>query len=272
MSKQIAFAMVFAASLAAAQEASVATLIQSAEQAVRRGQYAEADVLFAKAAARGDSPEIAPALWYLGARAAGSGNRLAAEGFFERLLKADSKGPHTARALTWLANLRQDEPAAAEPLYRQALTLQQTGTPEGQATARAYAFFLRRQGRREEADALDAAWRRDAQSYKEAAKTSALPAGVFRVGGDVKPPSLVRKVEPQYTNEARDAHIEGTVVLSVDIDATGAAANIEVLRSVEPGLDGKAMEAVRQWQFRPGTKDGAPVTVRATIEVNFRLS
>jgi protein TonB len=49
------------------------------------------------------------------------------------------------------------------------------------------------------------------------------------------------------------------------------AENFEVVRSLEPGLDQKAIEAVGQWRFKPGAKDGAPVTVRATIEVNFRL-
>ena len=62
-----------------------------------------------------------------------------------------------------------------------------------------------------------------------------------------------------------------TVSLSGEIDPSGVAQNIEVSRSLEPGLDQKAIESVQQWRFKPGTKDGAPVTVRATIEVNFRL-
>ena len=100
----------------------------------------------------------------------------------------------------------------------------------------------------------------------------ALPAGVYRVGGGVTAPRLLHKIEPQYTEEARGGKIQGTVVLMVDIDPLGTATNVEVIRSVEPGLDQKAVEAVRQWQFQPGTKDGSPVTVRATIEVNFRLN
>lgn len=267
MSKYVALAALFAASLAA-QDA--AGLIHSAEQAVRRGQYAEADVLYARASAGGDSAAIAPALWYLGTRAAGQGNRLAAEGFFGRLLTIDPKGAYAARSLTWLGNLRQDNPAAAEALFQQALAIAQPGTLAGQEAGRSYAFLMRRQGRLAEAKTLEETWTRGVQVLDPAKRE--LPAGVFRVGGGVTPPRLEAKVEPQYTEEARGARIQGTVVLSVDIDPQGIATNIEVARSVEPGLDQKAIESVRQWRFRPGMKDGAPVTVRATIEVNFRLN
>jgi len=57
----------------------------------------------------------------------------------------------------------------------------------------------------------------------------------------------------------------------VEIDPSGRATNIKVQRSLGLGLDEKAIEAVKQWRFRPGYKDGRPVTVAATIEVNFRL-
>ncbi len=55
------------------------------------------------------------------------------------------------------------------------------------------------------------------------------------------------------------------------IDEKGIPQDIIVTRSLEPGLDQKAIEAVRQWRFRPATKNGRPVSVRANIEVNFRL-
>lgn len=270
MSKSIALAALFAASLAVAQDASVATLIQSADQAVRRGQYAEADVLYATAASRGDSPETVPALLYLGKKAAGSGNRLAAEGFFERLLKVESTGSNAASALTWLANLKREDPAAAEPLYRRAMGMLQPGSPEALQTVRGYAAFLGRQGRVAEADGLVNA--SGGGASVSANKASELPPGVHRIGPGVTAPKLQQKVEPQYTDEARTAKIEGTVMMSVDISPEGSATNLEVLRSLEPGLDQKAIEAVRQWRFAPAIKDGTPVTVRATIEVNFRLN
>ena len=269
MSKFIAVAALFAATFTAvAQDA--ASLIQSAEQAVKHGQYEEADVLYAKAAAGADSPEIVPALWYLGARAAGQGKRLAAEGFFDRLLRIDSKSPLAARSLTWLGNLRTDDPAGAEALFKQALAMEQSGTLDAQETARSYAFLMRRQGRLDEAKTLEETWSRGVNA-SVGTKTAVLPAGVYRVGGGVQAPRLESKTEPQYTEEARNAKIQGTVVVTVDISPEGRATNIEVMRSLEPALDMKAIEAVKQWQFKPGMKDGVPVTVRANIEVNFRL-
>jgi TonB family protein len=95
--------------------------------------------------------------------------------------------------------------------------------------------------------------------------------GVYRVGGGVTAPTLVTKVEPEYSEEARKAKYQGTVTLYIQVDATGHARNIRVLHSLGLGLDEKAMEAVRKWLFRPGMKDGKPVIVEAQIEVNFRL-
>jgi TonB family protein len=95
---------------------------------------------------------------------------------------------------------------------------------------------------------------------------------VFRVGNGVTAPRVQYKVEPEYTPEARDAKIQGTVVLSVEISPEGVAQNVRVEESLDPGLDQKAMDAVKQWRFQPGTKDGEAVTVQATIEINFRLN
>lgn len=95
--------------------------------------------------------------------------------------------------------------------------------------------------------------------------------GVFRVGGGVTAPTLLYKVEPEYSEEARKAKYQGTVVLYVEVDTGGRARNLRVVRSLGLGLDEKAVEAVQKWRFRPGQKNGQPVVVAATIEVNFRL-
>src|SRR5262249_51463331 len=95
--------------------------------------------------------------------------------------------------------------------------------------------------------------------------------GVFWVGGGGTGPSLFYKIEPEYSEEARKAKYQGMVVLYVEVDPSGRAQNLRVIRSLGLGLDEKAIEAVRKWRFRPGRKDGKPVTVAATIEVNFRL-
>ncbi len=95
--------------------------------------------------------------------------------------------------------------------------------------------------------------------------------GVFKVGNGVSQPAIIFKVDPEYSEEARKAKYSGTVVLSVIVDSEGKAREIKVLKSLGMGLDEKAVEAVEKWKFKPGMKAGAPVAVRAQIEVNFRL-
>jgi protein TonB len=95
--------------------------------------------------------------------------------------------------------------------------------------------------------------------------------GVFRVGGGVSAPTLLFKVEPEYSEEARKAKYQGTVVLYCEVTERGICQNLKVLRALGLGLDEKAIEAVKKWKFRPGYKNGKAVTVAATIEVNFRL-
>src|SRR5947207_9187136 len=95
--------------------------------------------------------------------------------------------------------------------------------------------------------------------------------GVFGVGGGVTAPVLLAKIEPEYSEEARKAKYQGTVLLYIQVSPEGRAVNMRVLHSLGLGLDEKAMEAVKKWRFKPGTKDGKPVTVEAQIEVNFRL-
>jgi periplasmic protein TonB len=95
--------------------------------------------------------------------------------------------------------------------------------------------------------------------------------GVFRVGGGVSAPTLLTKVEPEYSEEARKAKYSGVVVLAIVVMPNGQASNIRVQQSLGLGLDEKAIEAVKKWRFNPGKKDGQAVPVAATIEVNFRL-
>jgi TonB family protein len=95
--------------------------------------------------------------------------------------------------------------------------------------------------------------------------------GTYRIGGEVSAPVPIYRPEPDYSEKARKAKYQGTVVLYVEVDPSGHPRNIKVVRSLGLGLDEKAVEAVSRWEFRPGMKDGQPVTVAATIEVNFRL-
>jgi TonB family protein len=96
--------------------------------------------------------------------------------------------------------------------------------------------------------------------------------GIFKMGeAGVSAPVLRFKVEPEYSEAARAAKYQGTVLLYVEVDPSGKAKNIRVLHSLGLGLDEKAMEAVRKWSFTPGRKNGRPVTVAAQIDINFRL-
>jgi TonB family protein len=94
---------------------------------------------------------------------------------------------------------------------------------------------------------------------------------VYKVGEGVSQPAILYKVEPEYSEEARRDAVEGQVRLQVEITPDGFAHDIRVIQSLGSGLDQKAMEAVEQWRFKPGMKDGEPVSVYATIEVNFHL-
>ena len=94
--------------------------------------------------------------------------------------------------------------------------------------------------------------------------------GALRVGGDVKAPVVVRRVNPKYPEEARRTHVTGIVVLQVLIGKDGYVKHVEVLKPLMFLLDQSAIDAVRQWQFRPGTLDGKPVDVVFDLTIQFR--
>jgi protein TonB len=77
--------------------------------------------------------------------------------------------------------------------------------------------------------------------------------------------------EPDYTDEARQAHIQGTVVLDVIVRADGTGKVNKVELGLGYGLDEKAIEVFEKWRFEPGTIDGKPVTVQFQVVVNFHL-
>jgi TonB family protein len=104
-----------------------------------------------------------------------------------------------------------------------------------------------------------------------AAQTPPSATQVNTIGAGVSPPRIIYKVEAEYSEEARQATLEGTVLLRIVVDADGKPRDPSVLRSIGLGLDEKAIAAVSNWQFAPGVKDGQPVNVQAQIEVNFRM-
>jgi protein TonB len=97
--------------------------------------------------------------------------------------------------------------------------------------------------------------------------------GLYKVGNGVSEPKLTFSVEAEFSDEARRAKYEGTVVISLIVDAQGNPQNVHVSRSLGMGLDEKAIEAVRQYKFKPAVeaKSGKAVPVPISVEVRFRL-
>ena len=95
--------------------------------------------------------------------------------------------------------------------------------------------------------------------------------GAYRIGSGVEPPALRRQVRPEYTDHALSRKIQGTVLLEIIILRDGTVGPVRVVQSLDPGLDQKAIEAVRQFLFIPGKMKGEPVDVLAEIAVDFSL-
>ncbi len=92
----------------------------------------------------------------------------------------------------------------------------------------------------------------------------------YHVGNGVSPPRPITSSDPDYKALPKKHH-EGTVVLSVVVDVDGLPKNVKVTRSLDPELDQKAVDAVKQWRFKPAKKKGQPVPVEINIEVNFKV-
>ena len=104
--------------------------------------------------------------------------------------------------------------------------------------------------------------------------SAAIPSAGQEIQKDgVTLPVPVRSIKPGYTAAAMDARIEGKVVLSVVVLDDGKVGEVTVTQSLdkEYGLDTQAVEAAKQWLFKPGTKDGKPVAVRVDLEMTFTL-
>jgi TonB family protein len=97
------------------------------------------------------------------------------------------------------------------------------------------------------------------------------PDGTLRAGGAIRPPQKVHSVNPVYPQDAKDAGVQGVVVIEVKIAPDGSVAEAWVVQSI-PILDQAALDAVRQWRFTPTLLNGAPVPIIVTVTVNFSLA
>jgi protein TonB len=95
--------------------------------------------------------------------------------------------------------------------------------------------------------------------------------GLYAIGGGVSKPVVLYAPDAEFSEEARKAKFSGNVEVYLIVDETGAPSHIRVVRGVGMGLDDKAIEAVRQYKFKPAMKDGKPVKVPLYIDVNFQI-
>jgi len=95
--------------------------------------------------------------------------------------------------------------------------------------------------------------------------------GPRRIGGGVSAPQLIFSVEPEFSEEARKAKVAGNVLVNLWVDTNGNPSHVRVIRGVGMGLDEKAVEAVKQYKFKPAMENGKPVLVELNVEVNFQI-
>ena len=96
---------------------------------------------------------------------------------------------------------------------------------------------------------------------------------VVSPGPGVTLPTVISQVKPEYTTQAQAARIQGAVLLNLVVQNDGSVGDVAVERSLDMmfGLDEQAVKAMKQWKFKPGTKDGKPVAVRVHAEMTFTL-
>jgi protein TonB len=95
--------------------------------------------------------------------------------------------------------------------------------------------------------------------------------GIRKIGGGVSAPVALYTPDPEFSEEARKAKVAGNVLVTLIVDANGKPQNVHVLRGIGMGLDEKAVEAVRQYKFKPAMENGHPVPVQLNVDVNFQI-
>lgn len=97
------------------------------------------------------------------------------------------------------------------------------------------------------------------------------PDGAYKVGNGVTPPAVLTRAGPEIPDLARRLRAQGEVLVSIVVQSNGSLRDIHIAKSAGYGMDEKAVEAVRKWRFKAGTRAGAAVDVRVNVEVGFRL-
>lgn len=184
-------------------------------------------------------------------------------------LSAERKRALLARATEALGraqNLKQNEGQAGWAAYHRGAVLREQAKLESDPTRRE---ALETEAARRSATPRPT-W--SPMTAHPAATPPAPPVGPpYRVGGEVKPPVVVSRVEPVYPEEARQNRTSGIVILEVIINPEGRITRTKVVKPLPHGLSAAAEAAARQWTFRPATLNGVPVEVLFYLTVNMKL-
>ena len=196
--------------------------------------------------------------------------------FANRVKHLGKEHADVAETINNLAVLYENEAlySKAEVYYRTALDIRERALGAEHdatvATVEHYARLLVKMNQAEQAQPLlERAAAIRSQHVKAA--TDAAPTEVVRSGPGVIPARLSESTDPEYTEEARIARHEGTVILQAVIMPDGGVADLRLVQSLGLGLDEKAVEAVRSWKFDPARKGSLTVPFRVSLEVNFRI-
>ncbi len=196
-------------------------------------------------------------------------------GFAIRTRLLGREHPDVATVVTNLAVLYENQVlfAKAESYYRTALDIRERSLGADHAdtvvTLEHLARLLHKLSRPGDAGPLEARareFRREAASDPGTSDPEPLAAGVGS-----QPAALIERSEPDYTDEARIANHEGSVLLQVDVDADGKPTGVLVVRPLGLGLDEQAVRAVRTWRFRAARRSGRRVPSRVRLEIAFRV-
>jgi protein TonB len=103
----------------------------------------------------------------------------------------------------------------------------------------------------------------------EARPSADVEEPVYEPGEGITPPRVVHQVNPKYDARAKGFRLSGAVLIGLIVSSRGLPSRVHVVRSLDKDVDESALEAVREWRFEPGKKNGSPVAVRVTIEIRF---
>lgn len=264
----------------------VVPLMELAKLHLNRGDYARPEQLYREAdpiardAWGTESPEYASLMndigryYHLRVRF-DEAERFYKLGFAIRVRLLGREHPDVATSVNNLAVLYENLVLypKAESYYRTALSIREDKLgPEHADTILSlehFARLLHKLSRPDEA----AAYEQRARQYRTARSepTETVDIGPMAASEVDQPPLLLERTEPDYTDEARIANHEGSVLLQTDVDSDGHARNIVVIRHLGLGLDEQAVEAVKQWRFRPARRNGQRVACRVRLEIAFRV-